>query len=271
MNDNLFKLIINNEIDVNCSICRYMDFDVFLSLLSGDFYVPRRLCFMDIRESGIVSKYQRFAFASYNGKSELALENQKRLEGILQNYKSSKLLFTSCWSGDIDENFLMWKSYTSRVGICVRTTIQNFLDAIEDSYNKYLVICSPMAYQNTNNSNILVKNIFCKEKYYSSEKEIRFYFIPIGEEITNSMNLDINQINRALSDYINEEEQRLREPNYKNYHIYKVNPKRLIKSVVLSPFLRTNSVINIKKILLERFNDIFTNENMVVASKLCIK
>ena len=74
--ENLF--ILNQNIDSDTRICRYMGFDVFLQLLNGKLFVPRRELFMDVRESGKKSIKSAYSFRPFGvTNNDISKEIQK--------------------------------------------------------------------------------------------------------------------------------------------------------------------------------------------------
>lgn len=210
--------LFNHIINPDTKICRYIDFDLFLQILDGKFYVPRKLTFMDLRESGKIPMRIRFAF---NGVGENSVRTKEILENCqeetdqyIMNLRQSRLLLTSCWTIDNGEDYLMWKSYTNRVGVCIHTTIDKLMEAIDFDKDHYIPICSPMFYDIPNTNETFLESIMKKDTYYQSESEIRFYFVPKGN-ITNEELVKMN--NTAV-------EKLLKETSKNEEYIYNNNP-----------------------------------------------
>ncbi len=270
--------ILNQILPKETPICRYMGFDVFLQILSGKFFVPRKMRFLDARESGKISMKYRFAFGSANENDKeqidtLDEDRQCQINQYIENLIQSKYLLTSCWTIDNGEDYLMWKSYTTDIGVCVRTTIKDLLESIDYDKESYVPICSPIIYGNVSIQKEFLESIFTKDKYYISEKEVRIYFAP-KSELNNAdlKNITYQEAERILYNASNKEKELCtNESNTDAPHkIFDIRPT-FIKSIILSPMIKPNTISCFKTILKEQFPNIFPNDNMIKQSKLNIK
>lgn len=179
-NPNCYYLL-NHTISPDNVICRYMDFDCLLPLLEGKLYVPRKKTFMDSEERGITPLKYYFVptCVSDNGKeqNEVIIKRQEERNNNINNLKKSGLLLTSCWTMTSEDNYLMWKAYTNKIGVCIYTTIGQLMAAIDFSQDNYLPICSPMFYDRIQPDEDFLLSMYRKEPYYLSENELRFYFV----------------------------------------------------------------------------------------------
>lgn len=269
--------LLNHIITPETKICRYIDFDLFLQILEGKFYVPRKLTFLDLRESGKIPIKMRFAYNAVGencvGTKEIINDSQEKIDQYVKNLKQSRFLLTSCWTIDNGEDYLMWKSYTNRVGVCMHTTIDKLMDAIDFGKEKYVPICSPMFYDIPNTNESFLESIMKKDIYYLSESEIRFYFVPIG----NTTNEELIKMNNTAVEILLEEtsnnEENIYNDNPKNYQILKgfnINPD-FIESITLSPFIKKQSICCFKKLLREQYGNIFGSETKIKESNLNLK
>lgn len=269
------KLYFFNQIVTpETAICRYMDFDSFLQLLDGKFHVPRRQNFLDLRESGRLPSFFYFVPSTISGSNmklpeDSVKKNQKERNRYVENLVRSRFLFTSCWMIDGGEDFLMWKSYTSKIGVCVRTTVEKLLNAIDYDKKKYIPICSPVFYDKSCTQDAFVESILKKEPYYQSENEIRFYFVPINNYTKEGLEtMDNNDIENLLKEAIKTEEE-LYKKNHNDIIIFDITPD-FIDSIVLSPFIKSQSFECFVK-LLKNQNDRFYDKYTIKKSDILLK
>jgi hypothetical protein len=254
--------IINNVIDGNVKICRYMNFDKFLTILDGKFYVPRKQLFLDVRESGRINMKYRFVPCivgeNANETDDAIRKRQEEQDGYIDSLKKSRFLLTSCWARYDEEDYLMWRGYTEGVGVCVCTTINKLIDSVNFSQEEYLPVVSPMFYAKTDGWNKdFLESMLTKDEYYKSENEIRFYFVPLEDlEEKNIRNIGNVELERMLLEAAQKEES-LYNTNPKSYmmsKIFSINPD-FIDSVILSPNISNASVEIFQNIIKERCRD----------------
>ena len=268
--ENLF--ILNQNINKDTMICRYINFDVFLQLLYGKMYVPRRRNFLDVRESGRIPLKYRFAFGiiggDYQGSQDIVKSKQQAIGNHVQILKQSSLLLTSCWALDNGENYLMWKSYTSQIGVCVKTTIGKLINHIDYEKDGFLPICSTMFYQDVYQQQELLEAVFSKDKFYISEDEVRIYFVPKGHltdsEIRSFDNIKVEQLIYEMSKH---EEEKTKNTGYRTFHFFDVDP-HFINSIVLSPFIKSSTIDCFRDILMNKFCELFPNESFIKTSAI---
>ena len=219
----------------------------------------------------------RFAFNEVGddcSKVNICTQNeQDAIDRYIENLAQSKFLFTSCWSIDQGENYLMWKSYTNRIGICIHTTIDKLMNSIDYDKENYIPICSPLFYDSPNTKDSFLESIMKKDIYYQSEKEIRFYFVPKGnysnEELGKMKNRDVER----LLEEVSKNEENTYNTNPKLFPIFKrfdINGD-FICSITLSPFIKKQSIRYFKKILRAQFGTIFERDTKIKESKIVIK
>ena len=268
------QFVLNQTLDNDTRICRYMSFDVFLQLLYGRIFVPRREIFMDVRESGKRSIKSHFLLRSIGESNHDIQKNQEELKAYDQyskNLKQSRFLLTSCWTIDNGEDFLMWKSYTSQIGVCVKTTIGQLLSNIY--YEKYdlLPICSTMSYLSIYQKAGFLESVFAKDKYYQSENEFRIYFVPKNNVTEEEMkSIDTETVERILSKSSEKEEEKSEDPNYQMSIFLEVDP-HFISSIVLSPFIKSSTIGCFRDLLRNQFGHLFPNDNCIKESDIIVK
>lgn len=275
--------LLNQEITVDTKICRYMDFDAFLQFLSGKLFVPRRRIFIDAREGGKMPLKYKFALRAVGDNIQESYNidsvNRKVIDNYIENIRCSGFLFTSCWAFDDGEDYLMWKSYTSRVGVCVKTTVGKLLDSIVYDYNKgedtehFFPICSNIYYRNLYHPSDYLESLFTKDEYYASEKEIRIYFVPKGKILDNAlMHIDSNEnVKQILLDTsINEEKLSESTNGFSMYKFFKIRPN-CIDSIVLSPFIKSSTIECFRDVLQNQFRELFPNDSCIKKSSIIIK
>ena len=268
------RFVLNQSLDNDTRICRYMSFDVFLQLLYGKLFVPRRQLFMDVRESGRRPIRSRFLLKSISETNHDIQKIQKELktyEQYSKNLRQSRFLLTSCWTIDNGEDFLMWKSYASQIGVCVKTSIGQLLTNIK--YEKYdlLPICSTMSYLSIYQKAGFLESVFAKDKNYQSENEFRIYFVPRGNVLDEEMkSIDTETVERIILRSSEKEEEQSKDPKYPMNIFLDVDPQ-LISSIVLSPFIKTSTIDCFRNLLRNQFGEIFPNDKYIKESEIIIK
>ena len=267
------RFIINNIINRDTKICRYMNFDSFLIMLEGKFYVSRKQKFFDHRESGKIPIKHHFVFSAvseYIAEKDNIVTKRQEIR-FINNLAKSRFLLTSCWTINNGENYLMWKGYTEKIGVCVCTTIGKLIDSIDYEKLNYIPICSPMFYERINMQEDFLQSTFTKELFYESEKEIRFYFVPTtylsqNEEIGND---DVENILLKTS----EEEEKIYNSNSTKYEESIVFDFKAdaIDNVIISPFVLNSSVSYFRKILKNQYPKIFNDYNIKESALSSIK
>ena len=197
-----------------------MDLDKFLSMLvTNKLYVARKENFSNIDNQECSLPLKRLFAIQCVGDNVTTHDISSRsrfCKNLFEEYKESKKLLTSCWSLRETDNYLMWKSYTSGIAVCIKTTIEQFIESIQT--NDYQVICGKIEYGGYRSNNI-EDLLFSKRPYYSNEEEFRFYFYREGN-------------------------------GYDSDHIFlPISIENMIYEVVLSPFILPTSADYIIRIL----------------------
>lgn len=193
----------------DCAICQYMRLDYLIQLLeTRNYYVKRRKHFVDANESYQNNKlaFGPIIVGEHNPVQQISIERIIPYSKIIE-------CPTSCWSMAEEENYLMWKSYATEVGACVRTNVHNVIASLhveldKDSENK--IVCGSMDYKKYRPSSIEENQLFDKDHAYADEKEFRFYFY--------------------FPDYNNEDKE-------KRAIYIPVDTEVMIDEIILSPFM----------------------------------
>lgn len=194
------------EINMDAPIAKYMNLNHFLNMLvHGKFYACRRFKFEDRKES-ILHTWEIGELHEFHSKPSKDVKDMEYMtaQKIIDEYKQYSYLPTSCWTLNANENYLMWKAYTHECGVMITSSINRFVDAID--YSEYDLICIPMMYKGYRNESYLD----AKDRFYSDERELRFYFDYDNDDMTT---LDGDHIELP------------------------VEPSKLISEVVISPFM----------------------------------
>ena len=210
---------LHPELSPDTPIYKYMDFDFFLDMVKRKkFYVSIKREFEDRNEKRLPIK-QVMPFRAVGGhlfKDKTFVEDEVNVYmDRSHDFDEIKEWPVSCWTLRSDENYLMWKSYTSKIGVRIQTTIDKFVDSITP--NDYTIYCGKMTYCGYNPSQTIKELAFTKSHHFSNEEELRFYFEP-----------QKNSCRKELSDSIFIELPML---------LY-VNCGNVIDEVILSPFIK---------------------------------
>ena len=196
-------------VDKHLEISQYMDLDYFLCLLeSRKYYVKQKKKFPDKHESTMplkaMFKMQPVNTGSYKGESTDVNDLFERI----QRFKESGTMLTACWTEHNGENALMWKSFTSKMGVCIKSSICNFIASFET--DDYDICCGRMSYTGIKSDHDFEDSLFAKDNAFEAEREIRFYFTPKNNTDTSiqegvslpvSPEVMVNEV--ILSPYIN--------------------------------------------------------------------
>lgn len=178
---NLFYLV-NSQPDVE--IRQYLSLTRLLDqLVRKKYYISQKNRFEDAHEGKLpiqLTFHPIPANKKWDAKDDELLARQKE-KG--DKFKELSHGYVSCWTKDTDENILMWKSYAPQAGVCICSTIYNFIASFDaDSFRKYDTYCAPVAYRTLNFTDDAEDALFVKQPYYKDEKEVRFLFLPKNQE-----------------------------------------------------------------------------------------
>ena len=206
-------------------ICQYMRLDYLIQLLKTQkYYVNRRHQFIDANEVNNRIKFKFNLKPSINN----TISSTKKVERFFSTHEI-ELLPTACWTKRKQESFLMWKSYATEMGACIKTTKHNVIasiktDITEQSEN--LVICGSMDYKSFKPSLDEEKQLFDKDIAYAEEKEFRFYF--------HFPSYDTNKDANAIT--------------------IPVDTKIMIDEIILSPFICKDAANEISQMITDKYN-----------------
>ncbi len=216
-NEIIFRIMQDVGLGLDTEICQYMNLDYLLALLkTKKYFIHRKKFFSDKQEKRIPFKL-RFMEISPYGKPlspEQERRSQERNEYIDRYEKKSSLLLTSCWTERTSENALMWDRMGESHQACIKTNIGNFVSAFEKL--KYHIWCGKMQYAPIYKSIMSDDIIWCKEPYFSDEREVRFYF-----------STDLQNIQSDST------------PN--DHQFFPVKIDTLIKEIILSPYIERSA------------------------------
>lgn len=193
--------------DLNQPIFRYMLFEHLLGMLSKKrLYVSNRSSFNDLSEHGWKENLKYISpFSSVGkGKTESSRTYNK--------WKASYNICISCWTYDKHyyvhnmerecESYLMWKAYnTGGIGCRIETTLSDLIERINVE-KKHDILISEVSYIDEHRSGNIHNDIFSKPRYYQDEQEIRLCVL--------------SQEKSVLLD---------------------IDPLKLIKGILISPFI----------------------------------
>ena len=230
MQDQVYYLYPN--FDPSTRIFQYMDFDYFLNLVENNqYFMSYKKEFKDKRESFAFSKHMIPIYpVGANISEEQKKQDGEKFREKLETHEDSTFWPTSCWTLQSTESFLMWKAYTSKMGVRVETTINDFVLALNAP--TYEVVCGRMSYEGFHFQQKIEDSLYSKERYYADEREFRFYFKD-AENITENEKKEIEA---------------------KHGELVGMNSKILIKGVTLSPFIHKKAATILKKWLEENKN-----------------
>lgn len=192
----------------NIAIYQYMDLDYLLSLLESKQYFVNRKCHFEDRGESVLPPKSLFGFNAYGTllDEEITQKKIREISNKLDSYRKSVYWLTSCWTKDNAESLLMWKNYTTKMGVRIKSNINNFVASINT--DNFKILCGHIAYDGYT-LKPFGECIFSKEKYYKDEREVRFYFIPNDDSNYSHKGVDIP-----------------------------INPLTLIEEIVLSPYFK---------------------------------
>jgi len=212
----------NRNWEGNVSIYQYMDLDYLFSLLENKVYhVNKKSHFEDIRESELAFK-DLFGY-NLTGENLNEKEIHRKLEELsakIKQYKESVFWPTSCWTRNQQESLLMWKFYTTKCGVRVKSCIHNVVASLDTDY--YKVVCGHIEY-NGYNAKTFEECLFSKDLVYKEEQEFRFYFLPRDDKkVVAKSSIGIN---------------------------IPIDPAILIDEIVLSPYMNHTAVEKISQLI----------------------
>lgn len=182
-------------------IRRYMDLDSLILLLKTQtIHVKRRREFKDENE-----KFPPLMFAfSIAPCGDYPVVPISGVQNSTKRRKYSELweLLTSCWTKCDYESFLMWKGYTSNIGVCIHSSTHRLLESLVDGdeikIDDYDVYCGSMQYGKAVSAPMREEWMFWKSREFCDENEFRFYFDFKNDGDKDSSSKDIPIIPHVL-------------------------------------------------------------------------
>lgn len=210
-------------VDSNTEIQQYMDLDYIFRLLeTRSYFVKQKQDFPDKHESRLPLKamfcLQYVEPDSYKGKPTDITESLERI----RKFTESGRMLTACWTERRGEGALMWKNFTTKIGGCIKSTINNFVASFAN--DDYDICCGRMSYTGIYAGQDFVESLFTKDKAFEEEKEIRYYFTP-KKDISNSKGISIP-----------------------------ILPDVMIDEIILSPYIESKAQDILKQIISEKYD-----------------
>jgi len=222
--------LLMDGVDTEQTICQYMDLDYLLRLLdTRTYFVKPKQSFHDLHESYLPLKsiFKLHFVGRESDKSVIADTNESLVR--LRQFRESGTMLTACWTEHLGENALMWRNFTSKIGICIKSSIHNFMAAVDT--DDYDVLCGRMAYTGIHTDTGIIDCLFTKDKAFVDEDEIRFYFIPkSSQKTTNDKGVSIP-----------------------------IKPQVLIDEITLSPYINAQAC----KVLTDFINDKYNVDKQI--------
>ena len=220
---------IHESIDLSDTIYHYLKLENLLNILiTNSFRFSNRKSFTDQSEQGKKS-YTKNAFRMspcFSDKNEE--ENYKELvkqrdKQISDAYKTC----VSCWTYDmhhlldssqlVTEDFFMWKVYAGNgIGVRIETTIEDLINSFQNLPCDILM--SKVNYKEEEPTYSVDEAVFTKPIYYDKEQELRLCALSSKEEL-----------------------------------FIKVDTKKLIHNILLSPFISRESAKGIISLMVNTF------------------
>jgi len=240
--EKLRYFLLMDGVDEEQTICQYMDLDYLLRLLdTRTYFVKPKQSFQDFHERCLPFKsiFKLHFIGRECDKSMLADTEESLVR--LRRFMESGTMLTACWTEHLGENALMWGNFTSKMGICIKSSIHNFMASLDtDDYN---IWCGRMAYTGIRSDTEIIDCLFTKDKAFADEREIRFYFIPKSKQT--------NKNGKGLS--------------------IPVMPQVLIDEIILSPYINAQACKILTDFINEKYNVDKQNRFKVRTSEIKIK
>ncbi|MBO5443841.1 MAG: hypothetical protein J5995_00625 [Muribaculaceae bacterium] len=222
--DNVKYCYVKSEVNPEEPICQYLDLDFLLKLLSTKtYFVKFKGNFPDVHESELPLKDMFPIYcANYNPDKDKVKQDICIMSDKLEKYRHTSTIPTSCWTLRDAESSLMWHNYTTKLGACIKSTVSNFISAID--FTEYDLLYGKIAYHGYHFYQ--ESFLFSKDSSYADEKELRFYFIPKNGTDTVKKTNGISLM---------------------------VKPDELIEEIILSPHIEPRAASELCIILTEKY------------------
>lgn len=175
------------EWNPDLTIYRYMDLDYLTYMLDTKTFFVNSKCKYEDKNESTLPIHGTFPIHVYGEKitEEKRKQEIKEWQKRRKEYKDENYMPTSCWTYSTNENILMWKAYTSRMGVRIKTTLNKLLYAL--NADDYEIVCGYINYGEYSFPKCLEDCMFTKTKPYSDEREFRVYFQPKDKSLTNKI------------------------------------------------------------------------------------
>ena len=234
-NENIRRYVLMEGVDSKTEIYQYMDLDYLLCLLEKKkYHVNKKCVFLDKYESKLPVKamFRQKAVGGEMENIQPEIDTYEILERR-RKYEQMKDVLTSCWTERDTESYLMWASYASKIGVCIKSTISNFVASFE--VDNYRIWCGRVMYKEYNANQTLMESLFSKEKAFEDEREIRFYFKKKGVCCCDSNFIEIP-----------------------------INPNVMIDKVILSPRMEPLASRVLSQFLHEKYKIIVSHSKLLL-------
>ena len=213
-------------LDGNMTIRQYLKLDYLIQLLeTRSYYVKRKRLFEDKREVSLPLKSLfHMQPVGIDTNANRAVNNTDETLRKFRRYKESGNYLTSCWTERVGESALMWKNFVDNQGVCIKTTINNFVASFKNDV--FEICCGRMSYNGYYAGQDFEEALFSKDRAFAEEREIRFYFTQENEK-------------ESMPD------EGVSMP---------VDPKVLIDEIILSPYIKPIEVERLKRDLSEKYD-----------------
>lgn len=215
----LKEFLYLREFCINAPLRRFMQWDSFLQILTGIFYISYREEFSDRWEKGVPNKLR---FKALPVGAHASAEEFERYSEMCREVDAFNKVPTSCWTTNHARDYLMWKTY-SPMGVCIESSPADIMLSLDTT--EYDIIASRIRYKY--NLASYEECIFSKSPAYKNEREMRFYFSPKNKKMKDGCKKGIT---------------------------LNVCPEMMIHKVHFSPFIRKEAAILQKALIENSFN-----------------
>lgn len=216
------------EFCINAPLRRFMQWDSFLQILTGTFYVSYREEFSDEWEKGIPNK---LSFKAIPVGTHASTDEYERYSEMCKEVDAFNKVPASCWTTNHAKNNLMWESY-SPMGVCIESTPEDIMLSLDTT--EFDIIASRIRYKYSLVS--YEECIFSKSPAYKNEREFRFYFKPKDNYMKDGCKKGIT---------------------------LNVCPETMIHRVYFSPFIRKEAAV-LQKALIENSFDYMRDKISII-------
>lgn len=232
-----WALHLVNGIKEDTPIKQYMDLDYLLQMLeTNQYYVSRKYTFEDALEGDLPTN-RVFPVTAVG--ENIPLQPKQDVDVCLNVWKSiqkNRIVPTSCWTYNMKDRMVMWKNYTPKFGVCIKSTVNKVVASIAN--NDYDIWCGKITYDGYYAKKGLLTNLFSKAKAYSEEEECRFYFF------------EYKHTNYSLP-----------------YIKIDISPSVMIDGIILSPFLDSRTAKKLTEFIRKSYKLTNVEQSNIVVQK----